>query len=209
MKQVMNGLTPFSYFNKTYYYDNKILFTFLMCAIMTLGMAAQSVQEHLKFAGIPINGTITQFQSKLITKGYKIDKNNNTLQIGIRGFNGTFAGNKVQLYVYYDENTKIVYRVKAVIDGVSESMVDQKYSEIKNLMIQKYGLDETFKGEMYDKETITFYIPSSDDESEKLIGRIDLFAKEYIRYPYNFNLHIDYYDSENEAKHKNAILNDI
>ena len=62
-----------------------------MCAIMTLGMAAQSVQEHLKFAGIPINGTITQFQSKLITRGtinIKVDEDEESI---INAFNSILS----------------------------------------------------------------------------------------------------------------------
>lgn len=48
---------------------------------------------------------------------------------------------EVDIYVYYDTNTKIVYRTKAVVSGVSEDIAEQEYSKVKNLLSQKYGSD--------------------------------------------------------------------
>lgn len=65
--------------------------------------------KHLEFMGIPINGSIALFSTKLKSKGYTQLQGNNQLPIGIRGFHGVFAGEECELYVYYNPKTKIVY----------------------------------------------------------------------------------------------------
>ena len=80
-------------------------------AIISIVGLAQNTTKHLKYMGIPINGTITQFQAKLIAKGCVHDKlTSNSLGVGCRAFKGHFIDNKVSIFVYYDESTKIVYK---------------------------------------------------------------------------------------------------
>ena len=45
----------------------KLLFT-LCCMIFAIASFAQS-NVHIKFMGIPVTGTIAQFQAKLVAKG--------------------------------------------------------------------------------------------------------------------------------------------
>lgn len=104
----------------------KLLFT-LCCMIFAIASFAQS-NVHIKFMGIPITGTIAQFQAKLVAKGCTYNKvASASISNGTRAFKGTFVGNKVDIYVYYDTNTKIVYRTKAVVSGVSEDIAEQEY----------------------------------------------------------------------------------
>ena len=54
--------------------------------------------NHIKFMGIPLTGTITQFQAKLVSKGCTYDKaTSSSLSNGIKLYNGTFVGNKVDI----------------------------------------------------------------------------------------------------------------
>lgn len=97
--------------------------------IFAIASFAQS-NVHIKFMGIPITGTIAQFQAKLVAKGCTYNKvASASISNGTRAFKGTFVGNKVDIYVYYDTNTKIVYRTKAVVSGVSEDIAEQEYSK--------------------------------------------------------------------------------
>ncbi len=155
--------------------------------------------------GIPITGTITQFQSKLTQKGCTYDKSSSSLLPGgVRVFNGSFAGNKVIIYAYYNSSTKIVYRAKAVISGNTENIADQKYAEMLDLFKQKYY-------------TADFDFASQDGKESLRIdfanGHIDMFiskdAEIYIRYPYNYDVHIDYWDSINSNSNTNSKLDDI
>lgn len=100
--------------------------------IFAIASFAQS-NVHIKFMGIPVTGTIAQFQAKLVAKGCTYNKvASASISNGTRAFKGTFVGNKVDIYVYYDTNTKIVYRTKAVVSGVSEDIAEQEYCILKS-----------------------------------------------------------------------------
>ena len=168
---------------------------------------------HIKFMGIPLTGTIAQFQTKLVAKGCTYDKAaSSSISNGTRAFKGTFVGNKVNIYVYYDTQTKIVYRVKAVVSGVSEDIAEQEYSKIKDLLSQKYGSssEDMYVGTKDGKESVSFV--SANDEG-KVNGSIDRFITQdeeiWIRAPFNYNLHIDYNDLINTNKHESQQLDEI
>lgn len=189
----------------------KLLFTlcFLIFAIVSFAQA----NTHIKFMGIPLTGTIAQFQAKLVAKGCTYNKVvSATIPNGTRAFNGTFVENKVNIYVYYDTKTKIVYRTKAVVSGVTEDIAEQEYSKIKDLLTQKYGsdFDDMYVGTQGGKEAVSFI--STNDEGE-INGSIDLFITQdeetWICAPYNYNLHIDYNDRINTNNHENQQLDEI
>ena len=201
----------------------KIIMLWLFAIISIVGIA-QNTTEHLSYMGIPITGTITQFQAKLQAKRCSLDKQtSNSLGVGCRAFKGNFIGNKVTIFVYYDENTKVVYRVKSVISKISENIADQKYEYIKNMLLQKYGMTYSNYGEQTGKESYSILVegkllnPKMDLTSLPLSsngfkGNIDLFiAKDetFLSYPFDYNLHIDYYDAINYEKHLNRDLEDI
>ena len=201
----------------------KIIMLWLFAIISIVGIA-QNTTEHLSYMGIPITGTITQFQAKLQAKRCSLDKQtSNSLGVGCRAFKGHFIGNKVTIFVYYDENTKVVYRVKSVISKISENIADQKYEYIKNMLLQKYGMTYSNYGEQTGKESFSILVegkllnPKMDLTSLPLSsngfkGNIDLFiAKDetFLSYPFDYNLHIDYYDAINYEKHLNRDLEDI
>lgn len=201
----------------------KIIMLWLFAIISIIGIA-QNTTEHLSYMGIPITGTITQFQAKLQAKRCSLDKQtSNSLGVGCRAFKGNFIGNKVTIFVYYDENTKVVYRVKSVISKISENIADQKYEYIKNMLLQKYGMTYSNYGEQTGKESFSILVegkllnPKMDLTSLPLSsngfkGNIDLFiAKDetFLSYPFDYNLHIDYYDAINYEKHLNRDLEDI
>ena len=201
----------------------KIIMLWLFAIISIVGIA-QNTTEHLSYMGIPITGTITQFQAKLQAKRCSLDKQtSNSLEVGCRAFKGNFIGNKVTIFVYYDENTKVVYRVKSIISKISENIADQKYEYIKNMLLQKYGMTYSNYGEQTGKESFSILVegkllnPKMDLTSLPLSsngfkGNIDLFiAKDetFLSYPFDYNLHIDYYDAINYEKHLNRDLEDI
>ena len=135
-----------------------------------------------------------------------------TIPNGTRAFKGTFVGNKVDIFVYYDTKTKVVYRTKAVVSGVSKDIAEQEYSKVKNLLSQKYvsDFDDIFVGTQGGKESVSFV--SANDEGE-INGLIDLFITQdeetWVRAPYYYNLHIDYNDRINTNNHENQQLDEI
>lgn len=189
----------------------KNLFALFICLFTAIGLSAQSStnsSEHLKFMGIPLTGTISQFHSKILAKGCKVSKYNNLTDNGTRAYTGSFIGNKADIYVYYDVNTKIVYRAKAVISGLSDKLADQKYIEFKYKLMQKYG--DGVEGENNGKSA--HYFISYDLAANLAIGEIDIYISEnesYYGYPYHFNLHIDYWDYKNKAAHNESDLDEL
>ena len=107
--------------------------TLLMIVLMLSVVMANAQEEHMKFAGIPLNGTIDKFQSKLIAKGYTPNSYiNKRLPKGTRAFNGTFAGEETNVAVYYNETSKKVYGAKAYFDNLTEEKAKDKLENFYN-----------------------------------------------------------------------------
>lgn len=180
-----------------------LLFLFTFFAI---GLYAQG--DHLKFMGIPLNGTITQFQNKLLGKGVALDRETNKLlPVGTRAFTGTFSGENASIFVYYDNKTKIVYRAKAVITCKDKSVAENKLNYYSDMLSVKYAEAETHSGTSYGNIAFELDIPNA---SNGYLGCIQLYL---IDNEYSFigdmNLHIDYEDFENSLNHKRQNLDDL
>lgn len=81
--------------------------------ILALFLALRAHADHLTFLGMPIDGSITEFQSKLTSKGFKhnVAASKNT-PAGERIFSGAIQGHKANLSVFYNRKTCKVYEVK-------------------------------------------------------------------------------------------------
>ena len=49
-------------------------------------------EEHLKFLGFPIDGTVNEYASKLISKGFYVSPDNKYASKGLRVMEGPFLG---------------------------------------------------------------------------------------------------------------------
>ena len=106
----------------------KLFLLLVITLFVSVGAMAQT--EHLKFMGIPLNGTITQFQNKLKAKGVDVNPSlNKFIPTGGRAFKGVFSGNDATIFVYYDEKTK---KVMAKIKHVPDNTVDIKPKPVKS-----------------------------------------------------------------------------
>lgn len=185
----------------------KIILSLLLLLLLPfVGFA----QEHLKFMGIPITGTLSSFQAKLASKGCVVDKQNNKyVPKGCRVFKGNFAGNKASIYVYYTDKN-IVYRAKAVLTVSDRGILERKYSELEMMLREKYSLDSKETGEQDGFDTFTVYV--SDDSGKDYLGRIDLFcsnpANVYTLYP-EYTIHVDYNDYLNSKKNMDSRMDDL
>lgn len=164
-----------------------VLFIILMlCGI--LNMKAQ----HLRFSGIPIEGSITSFQSKLSTKGIRINQaKSSDAPVGQRIFNGKFQGYNSEITVFYNRKTKDVYKVeveiesskKEVIQGILDraiKTIEQKYAynalhdleDGTKLHFQYYIYptkeSEDCSGIIHIKPSYAYYIPNNANEGQRL-----------------------------------------
>lgn len=187
----------------------------LLLSFLSLLFALVVSAKHLEFMGIPITGTINSFQTKLQGKGCSLYKYNSELPTGIRGFNGVFAGKDCNIYVWYNHRSKIVYKVRAVVDcGTSLESSHNTFRYFKNLLLQKYEglalnsdmLEDSSNGE-YDFDMIVIEPPIQ--VGAPAIGGITLNIIEYDTFPISYGVAITYEDIENSSKNENDTLNDL
>lgn len=181
----------------------RTFFILLLCTVSLISSA-----QHMKFLGIPLDGTITNFTTKLQAKGFFIDPDNNKLDSGCRMFQGHFYGKTATIYIYYDATTKIVYRGKALIEDSDYDRLKNLYDEISSSIDGKYlgrHKEDTYKG--YPSVSYQIDLQTSADYYE---GNIDLFFTDNgLTYYKLFYLHVDYYDGANLQKHEHSIKDDI
>lgn len=185
----------------------KKILSLVVCMLICLSVHAD---EHLKFMGIPLNGTITQFQAKLAKKGVTHDvAGSKMLPPGCRGFNGTFSGKKANIYVYFDTVSKVVYRAKAVIESTEGSISSGNYDYFVRMLSEKYYDAEKTEGKQEGYDAITFLVPNPPDAFYKFYGRINVYRSTSDSYPVYYFLHVDYIDTLNSVKHENRNMEDL
>ena len=119
----------------------------LLFVFSCIGAMAQNANEHLKFMGIPINGTLESFTQKLVAKGLK------SIQAaeGVGLLNGTFAGkNDCNIFVATVPNRNIVSKVVVCLPPRETwAWLESDYNQFKQMLTSKYGEplqhSETFK----------------------------------------------------------------
>lgn len=104
--------------------------------MMLIGITATAQTEHLTFKGVPIDGTLTSFVSKMKQKGLS--------HLGTRDgtavLEGEFAGHKGCTVIVVSDHNGIVYRVGAVFpEQDTWTRLYNNYLSLKNLLTQKYG----------------------------------------------------------------------
>ncbi|MBR4269953.1 MAG: hypothetical protein IKQ47_09285 [Prevotella sp.] len=189
--------------------------TLLKILILFMGFltASSANAQHLEFMGIPLNSTIANFQSKLLKKGCRIMKNNSRYPVGIRGFNGVFAGDKADIFVYYNPKTQIVYQARVAIDcdGDKEE-ANNLFNRYKDLLYKKYG-EVSLTSDMLDEQKefeysfMVFQPPIQ--EGSKLLGGIIVSIKDLQTYPWNYKVVIDYTDIDNFSKNEKSEIDDL
>ena len=186
----------------------KRFFTLIVLFALALTNVCAQGQEHMKFMGIPLNGTINQFQTKLGTKGISVDvATNKSIGVGCRAFKGSFSGKDAQIFIYYDESSKVVYRAKAVIQSSDEDICDNNYNYFVNMLSTKYSDAEMERGEQDGHESISFFIPNDELTVYKYLGTIDVYRSNY--YSISYSIHVDYTDTLNKVKHENRNMDDL
>ena len=129
----------------------KRIFIALLFVFSCIGVMAQNANEHLKFMGIPINGTLESFSQKLVAKGLKREHawEDNVL------LKGTFAGKSGSgVCVMRIPSRNIVYKVVVCLPSKDTwEWLEDDYTEFKRMLTSKYGdpfkYSESFKEGTY------------------------------------------------------------
>ena len=100
---------------------------------------AASAQQHMKFMGIPLDGTIDNFALKLKAKGVTYDAaKSKAAGQGIRVFNGTFVGENAMIAVYYNSKSKIVYGAAVELQYSTVESAHTPFANLTEQLQQKY-----------------------------------------------------------------------
>lgn len=186
----------------------KIMLLILTCLFAFPIFSVAQGQEHLRFMGIPLNGTISQFQAKLQAKGVRYDaKSSSQLKFACRVFRGTFSGENANIYVYYNERTKIVYRAKAVITYSDINIGKRKFENFKYMLKEKYDKCLNIDDEQDNMPAWTLYVDSI--KSDAFLGTISLYFHKDISYLDDVSLHIDYEDNANRNNNIKRNMDDL
>lgn len=114
----------------------KLIVSFLMMfAFVSVRLGAQ---EHMMFMKTPIDGTITEFASKMKAKGFvQIVESENFITM-----EGEFMGKECHIHIVGTKKAKIVYMVSVIFDRKYTSWYSLKsdYNDIRDSYIGKYGM---------------------------------------------------------------------
>ena len=156
-------------------------------------------EEHLKFLGFPIDGTVNEYAAKLISKGFRVSPKNKYANKGLRVMEGPFLGNTEEFGLHYDPNTKKMWSVTFVHSCFTEEEAKELYDKLESLIREKH-FEATYKTDI-DKS----YIYSCSFKSD--VGIISLGIKEY---DFKYRINITYCDRINyipiyKKRHQRAL----
>lgn len=137
----------------------------IFLSIITLSVHSQ----HLKFMDIPIDGTISSFQSKLESKGIKVNgTKSKSAPNGQRIFEGKFQGYNSEITVFYNRKTKEVYKVETQIKSKIKTDIEIIFSQAINTVRDKYINEEKQDLHCNSGAYYIFHIKESRSDSVKL-----------------------------------------
>ena len=179
-----------------------ITFCVLIMAVGAMAKDCKTEEDHLKFMGIPICGTIKGFSKELIAR---TNAQPTRVYNGMFSFRGSFAGYDADLHVTYNKVNKEVYQAHAVVDSRDKKRAERIRDEFRESLMKKYP-DSFIKSSKNENGDSIFQMwPKRDPKAkklapEKVYGEICL----YILYNKRLNVHgvfLIYNDEINTGKY--------
>lgn len=125
----------------------KRIFSIIFALIVGF-ISLQAQTEHFEFMGIPIDGPIKKFNSKLKSKGFKLSSK----EANQYNYKGTFASYDATLFVLFSPQSKNVNEIEVII--FSEKLDDtmETYSSLLNGLTEKYKHSKQIENEFKNEE---------------------------------------------------------
>ena len=149
------------------------LLALLVSLLVTSNLSAQT--EHVKFLGIPLDGTIQQFQNELTDMGCSDGKVFLQLE-GMKAFKGSYAGHDALLMVFYD-----------------------KTNEINEQLQTEYGTFLSTKSIQFEHDSYGYTILSPQ---RVVMGVVGLFVTKEENSPNGYSVQVQYTDTANLRVHE-------
>ena len=117
----------------------KKVITLIICTIISSALLAQT--EHLKFKGVPIDGTLEKFSDALIAIGFELNEDSEEDEMFLIG---DFAGYKdCRVYVSTLDNINLVNHVSVSFpERDSWSTLLQDYTSLKEMLTDLNNIDK-------------------------------------------------------------------
>ena len=182
-----------------------VLFALFLC------MAA-SAQQHLKFMGIPLDGTVDNFTLKLKAKGVTYDAaKSKGLSPGAKFYRGTFMGEKACFVVMFNAKSRLVYGVGVEMSYSSLALAKTPFMDIADKLHNKYPTavyDRIDKDGSSDALGVSFTIP--EENSTEPLGII----MQSLKRPdgilsIDWGINLIYTDVKNYKKHESLNSEDL
>ena len=223
--------------NLNNFYMKKSLLLLMLVSLLALTSFAQT--EHMKFMGIPIDGSLKSFCSQLKKKGFDRDPYE-TRRKDSRIYIGEFAGHNSKVFVYSDAKSNNVHSVIVNIPSYEEDVALSIYNNLRQMLIEKYSedvgvkeykwLNERYADKiregkltelkwLYEKRDddgydVTYFVlprPTSDNISNKL-GFITINVRKDYSFVYKrteYNVVISYSDTQNYNLYHGNMQDDL
>lgn len=169
------------------------------------------ITGHLKFMGIPLDGNINDFTTKMKEKGFSIAAENTYASPGVRLFDGMFTSEKAKIVVYYNPFSKNVNSAKAVMTFKGLSNAQGHLNYIEGMLDKKY--QNSFKRSLEIEDhghplTAVQYVLFSVEENYS--GTISLYIKtDSYSETGEFRLHVEYEDELNSEENEKLDMEDL
>lgn len=189
----------------------KKLFITLLATVLLAPIFAQT--EHMKFKGIPIDGSLADFSNQMMQKGFTYLGTED----GSAVFTGEFASYKdCSIGVISSHSTKTVSKVGVIFpEHDTWAQLYGNYSQIKELLIIKYGepaeSTEMFQGYVSDDDNLKMHEVGMNQckynstwETEKGTIRLEIANDNFTCY-----VALHYWDKINTKAVRNSALDDL
>lgn len=112
----------------------RLLILIISCLCFTQAFS----DDHLKFLGIPIDGTVNEYASKIKSKGFYVAPENAYIPKGLRLMKGPFLGKERNLGLNYDKKTNLMFAVTFYERFYNEKDARDLYDRLVSLLREKY-----------------------------------------------------------------------
>lgn len=192
----------------------KLFFSTLLFALTTMLTFAQT-SEHLSFKGVPIDGTLNEYVSKMKQNGFS----HLGTEDGTAILNGDFAGYKdCHVGVSTLKQKDLVHKIAVIFpDKKTWSTLSGNYFDLKEMLTEKYGepsesiekfdtysqpRDDNDRMHQVGMDRCKYYSTWNTDKGEiQLSIGNNSFSSSFVR--------LAYFDKINSAKIKAKAIDDL
>lgn len=182
----------------------------ILVSLFTMMCSAQT--EHMKFKGVPMEGTLQSFTNKLKTKGFTAVG----IQDGVSLLKGEFAGYKNCTIGAVADKSGMICKVSVIFPTMDKwGDLENCYRNYKSMLTEKYG-DPTKCVEEFQNDYV------DDDNSKKHELGMDrckyicLFSGdnseiqlEITHQSFSCYVMLSYFDNANQDKLRKQIMDDL